>query len=60
MKFKRVGWAKKSVIVQINKGFNFRIANFHPEQIYNGLIDFAAKYEIPISNPELFNFREIK
>ncbi|WP_085994285.1 hypothetical protein [Oceanobacillus senegalensis] len=49
MKFKRVGWGKKSVTVKSNKGFNLRISNFYPERIYNDLIDFASKYGIPIS-----------
>ncbi len=49
MKFKRIGWGKKCVIVKNNNGFNFRISNFYPEKIYNDLIGFANEYSIPIS-----------
>lgn len=48
MKFKRVGWGKKCVIVQNNKGLNFRITDFHPKKIYNDLIGFANEHDISI------------
>ncbi len=48
MKFKRVGWGRKCVIVQYNKHRHFRIMNFYPEQIYTDLQDFADKHNIPI------------
>lgn len=49
MKFKRVGWAKKSVTVKSNKGLNLRISNFYPKGVYNDLIAYAEKYSIPIN-----------
>lgn len=49
MKFKRVGWAKKCVVVKNDKGFNFRIINFRPDTLYDDLIDFANEYDIHIS-----------
>ncbi|MCP3032863.1 hypothetical protein LF817_16170 [Halobacillus sp. A1] len=49
MKFKRIGWGKKRVIVKNNHGFNFRISNFYPEEIYKDLMDFANEYNVPIS-----------
>ena len=49
IKFKRIGWGKKCAIVKNKKGFNFRITNFYPAEIYNDLIDFANEYNIPIS-----------
>ncbi|WP_186580360.1 hypothetical protein [Aquibacillus kalidii] len=48
MKFKRVGWSKKCVVVQTSKGFNLRIVNFYPEKIYDDLIDYANEYDISI------------
>jgi hypothetical protein len=49
MKFKRIGWAQKCVIIKNEKGFNFKIANFNPNNIYKDLVDFAKEYDIPIS-----------
>jgi hypothetical protein len=50
MKFKRIGWAKKCVMIKNEKGFSFKISNFNPNTIYNDLVDFANEYDIPISN----------
>ncbi|WP_117170121.1 hypothetical protein [Paraliobacillus sediminis] len=49
VKFKRIGWGKKCVIVKNNTGLNFRISNFDPEIIYNDLLAFANAYSIPIT-----------
>lgn len=49
MKFKRIGWAKKCVIIKTEKGFNFRIANFYPRKIYLDLSNFAKENGIPVS-----------
>ena len=49
MKFKRIGWAKKCVIIKNEKGFSFRIINFNPNKIYLELFNFAKEYGIPIS-----------
>jgi hypothetical protein len=46
--FKRVGWGNRGVIVKNQKGFNFRIINFSPINIYHDLIEFANRYDIPI------------
>lgn len=49
MKFKRIGWAKKCVIIKNEKGFNFRIVNFYPSTIYLDLSNFAKENGIPVS-----------
>lgn len=49
MKFTRVGWSRKCVVVKNRKGFNFKLSNFSPETLHNELIVFANKYDIPIS-----------
>jgi hypothetical protein len=49
MKFKRIGWAQKCVMIKSEKGFPIKIANFNPNNIYQDLIDFATVYDIPIS-----------
>lgn len=49
MKFKRVGWATKGVIIQVRKGFNIRVVNFVPNNVFIELIDFANEYGITIS-----------
>jgi hypothetical protein len=49
MKFKRIGWAQKCVMIKSEKGFPIKIANFNPNIIYQDLIDFATVYDIPIS-----------
>ncbi|UOQ84710.1 hypothetical protein [Gracilibacillus salinarum] len=48
MKCKRVGWAKKCVVVQTNKGLNVRIINFYPMEIYKDLINYADQRDIPV------------
>lgn len=49
IKFKRVGWKTKGVIIQIRKGWNIRVVNFVPNDVFVELIDFANKYGITIS-----------
>jgi hypothetical protein len=49
MKFKRIGWAQKCVMIKNEKGFPIKIANFNPNNIYPDLIDFATVYDIPIT-----------
>lgn len=49
MKFKRVGWKTKGVIIEVRKGFNIRVVNFVPTEVFVELIDFANKYGITIS-----------
>lgn len=48
IKFKRVGWNKKCVIVQADKGFNLRIINFYPENIYDEIFDYANQHDIAV------------
>lgn len=45
--FKRTGWARKSSIIKVEKGFNIRIVLF-PDGVFADLIDFAEKNEIVI------------
>lgn len=49
MTFKRAGWSQKCVIVKHDKGFNFRILNFTPKNIYDELMEFGSRYEIPMN-----------
>jgi len=49
LKFKRIGWAQKCVMIKNEKGFPIKLANFNPNNIYQDLIDFAAVYDIPIT-----------
>ncbi|MCL6572923.1 MAG: diguanylate cyclase [Bacillus sp. (in: Bacteria)] len=49
LKFKRVGWANKVAIIQVEKGLNIRLVNFVPQNVFVALIDFANKYDISIS-----------
>lgn len=49
VKLKRVGWATKCAIVKNRRGFNFRIINFFPREVYNDLVIFAEAYDIPLS-----------
>ncbi|MFE4898278.1 hypothetical protein [Peribacillus butanolivorans] len=46
MKFKRVGWATKGVIIQVNKGLNIRIFGFAPDNVLIDLIKFANENDI--------------
>lgn len=58
MKFKRVGWSKKCVVVKNRKGFNFRVINFNPKNIYNDLINFSKDYGIPVSKTKDYTIFE--
>ncbi|WP_172372268.1 hypothetical protein [Sporosarcina jiandibaonis] len=58
MKFKRVGWARKCVVVKNKKAFNFRITNFSPDSLYKDLIDFANKYDVPIYKTKEYTILE--
>jgi hypothetical protein len=49
MKFIRVGWMSKGVIIQVKKGFNIRVIHFSPHNILVDLINFANKNNISIS-----------
>ena len=49
IKFKRIGWATKCAIIQVKKGFNVRIVNFTPSNVFVDLIDFANEKGISIS-----------
>lgn len=58
MKFKRVGWARKCVVVKKKKAFNFRITNFSPVSLYKDLIGFANKYDVPITKTKDYTILE--
>ena len=49
IKFKRVNWYTKGAIIQVKKGFNIRIVNFSPSDVFKDLIDFANKNGISYS-----------
>jgi hypothetical protein len=54
MKFKRVGWATKVAIIQVEKGLNIRVVNFVPKNVFVVLIDFANKHDISISKTKYY------
>lgn len=54
IKFKRIGWSKRSAVVQNNKGFNFRIVDFNPQSIFDDLIGYANDYKVPITKTKDF------
>lgn len=60
IKFKRVGWATKCAIIQVNKGFNVRIVNFKPGKVFVDLIDFANEKGISISKTKDYLIMENK
>jgi hypothetical protein len=49
MKIKRIGWNTKGAIIQVKKGFNIRVVNFTPNNVFFNLIDFANENGISIS-----------
>ena len=49
IKFKRVSWYSKGAIIQVKKGFNIRIVNFAPNDVFKNLLDFAIKNGISYS-----------
>ena len=49
IKFKRIGWVAKCAIIQVKKGFNVRIVNFTPSNVYVDLINFSNEKGISIS-----------
>lgn len=49
MKFKRIGWNNKGVIIHVKKGVNIRVVNFSSNSVFIDLINFANKNNISIS-----------
>ena len=47
IRFKRVGWFTKGAIIRVHKGFNIRIVNFNPDNVFKDLLDFASRKGIP-------------
>lgn len=39
--FKRYGWGKKGAVIKVAGKLNIRIVDFHPQEIYDKLIEFA-------------------
>lgn len=58
LKFKRVGWTKKCVVVKSRKGISFRVIDFNPKTVFNDLINFANDYSIPISKTKDYTILE--
>ncbi|KGR77389.1 hypothetical protein CD29_15080 [Ureibacillus manganicus DSM 26584] len=48
LKFTRIGWQTKSVVIQVKKGFNIRLSNFTPDQLFIDLLNFAKLNDVPI------------
>ena len=49
MKFKRIGWTTKGAVIQVKRGFNIRVVNFAPDNVFIDLIDFANENGTSIS-----------
>ena len=47
IRFTRVGWSTKGAIIRVHKGFNIRIVNFVPDNVFKDLLDFASRNGIP-------------
>ena len=47
IRFKRVGWSTKGAIIRVHKGFNIRIVNFDPDNVFKDLLDFASRKDVP-------------
>lgn len=48
MKFKRVAWAKKGVVIKVRNGIGIRLFNFYPLTLYRELVQFALTHEIDV------------
>jgi hypothetical protein len=46
--FKRLSWKTKLAVVQVEKGWNMRIALFNPPNVFKELETFAHEYDIDI------------
>ncbi|HWL24132.1 diguanylate cyclase [Priestia aryabhattai] len=46
--FKRLSWKTKLAIVQIENGWNMRVALFNPPNVFKELETFAHKYDVDI------------
>lgn len=48
IKFGRIGWSTKNVVVKVRRGFNFSVAQFYSEQLIGELEKFALANNIEI------------
>lgn len=60
IKYKRVGWATKSAVIQVRRGINIPILKFNPSSVYMDLIDFAQKHSIEVTKTKDYLILEKK
>lgn len=58
--FKRVAWGKRCAIVKNQTGFNVRIVDVYPKDVFNDLLTFANHYDIPVIRTNEYNMLENK
>ena len=58
VEFKRYGWATQGALIRIRKGLNLRLALFSPNEIFNELLTFANKHDIPTSKTKDYQLLE--
>lgn len=58
IKFIRVGWAKKSAIVRMKKGFNIRVILFNPNSVCEDLEHFANENNVSVNKTRDYKILE--
>lgn len=58
VEFKRYGWAKQGAVIRTKKGLNLRLVLFSPNEIFNELLTFTAKHDIPTSKTKDYQLLE--
>ncbi|MFJ7972690.1 hypothetical protein [Psychrobacillus sp. NPDC096389] len=58
VEFKRYGWTTQGALIQTKKGINLRLALFSPNEIFNELLTFTDKHDIPTSKTKDYQLLE--
>lgn len=58
VEFKRYGWAKQGAVIRTKKGLNLRLVLFSPNEIFNELLTFTDKHDIPTSKTKDYQLLE--
>lgn len=58
VEFKRYSWATQGAVIRTKKGLNLRLVLFSPNEIFNELLTFAYKHEIPASKTKDYQLLE--
>ena len=56
--FKRLSWKTKLAVVQVEKGWNMRIALFNPPNVFKELETFAHEYDVDIQKTSDYKILE--